>query len=319
MTAQFILSLDCEGKWGVADRLTRRHHESLSDRRLRDAYEQIVQLLEERDIPATFAFVGLFGEADGSFRQLLPLIRQLRDRAPSYLEPALTDLREGSREGWHGSWAVDMVGAARTPHEIALHGVTHVPWSSEDESFFEREMDLFRELSSPVAGSKTFIFPRNRVDHVDVLARSGFSAYRGLTRQRSQFESFASEFKLWAQPETPRDCADDAIVEIPGGYFVNLRRGLRRLVPREVTRQRFRMLLDRAVDGRVVHAWLHPENVATVPETLDLVRDLLELVVERRESGTCKVLTQLSYAGSVGRAVPAIQADLKSPLVGSVQ
>lgn len=120
MTAPFILSLDCEGKWGVADILTRFEHASLSDKRLRHAYDSAIELLDEFAIPATFAFVGLFAESEASFRQLMPGIRKLADRASDYLEPALADIERGSRQGWHGNRFVEAVSNSKTAHEIAL-------------------------------------------------------------------------------------------------------------------------------------------------------------------------------------------------------
>jgi hypothetical protein len=46
MTAQatFIMSLDCEGKWGMADSL-RPYHEALSNKALVGAYEQLIEAL----------------------------------------------------------------------------------------------------------------------------------------------------------------------------------------------------------------------------------------------------------------------------------
>lgn len=60
MTARFILSLDCEGKWGGADHLTPADHAGLSDQRLRQAYSDNLALLDEFDLPATSAFFGCF-------------------------------------------------------------------------------------------------------------------------------------------------------------------------------------------------------------------------------------------------------------------
>ena len=62
MPATFILSLDCEGKWGVADHLDAQTHRSLADARLRAAYRDILAALDRYDIAATFAFVGLFAQ-----------------------------------------------------------------------------------------------------------------------------------------------------------------------------------------------------------------------------------------------------------------
>ena len=299
MATRFILSLDCEGKWGVADCLTRKEHAWLSDTKLQRAYRQIVDLLDEYDVPATFAFVGLFAEPEDSFRRLTPAIRDLADQAPDYLEPALADSSEGSRQGWHGAWAIDTVGNAKARHEIALHGVTHVPWTTQDRDFFSEELALFGELTSPAREAKTFVFPRNDVAHLDLLSRAGLEGYRMAQPRRSRPVRLLSEFNLWASPERISRDRHSQIVPIPAGFFINWRHGPRRLVPRGVSRERFRRLLDRAGSEHVVHAWMHPENVSSAPDTLNLLRDLVEIVARNRDSGDCEPMTQIDYVRSL--------------------
>lgn len=299
MATSFILSFDCEGKWGVADRLTHLHHEALTDARLRSAYHSILGLLDEYSVPATFAFVGLFAEPAGSFNHVMPQIAALASRAPMYLAPALSDITEGSGEGWHGAWAIEAVSAAEVGHEIALHGVTHVPWSSRERQFFVDELKLLGHLSSPVRQSKTFVFPRNKVAHVELLRSAGIRGYRTAPRHQSRTRSLLSEFNVWSKPDLFSNSLSAELVAIPAGYFVNWQRGMRRLVPRPITRARFRALLDDSADGAVVHAWLHPENVATAPGTLAVLGDILEMVARRRDAGRCVAMTQLDYVNAV--------------------
>src|SRR5689334_11237435 len=120
MVARFILSLDCEGKWGVADQLTANVHRQLSDADLRIGYRNVLSLLDEFDVPATFAFVGLFAESGEGFRRLVPELQPLVSSSPDYLAPALADAERGSRQGWHGAWAIDALLASKTQHELAL-------------------------------------------------------------------------------------------------------------------------------------------------------------------------------------------------------
>ncbi|MBA3527257.1 MAG: polysaccharide deacetylase family protein [Pseudomonadota bacterium] len=298
MAVRFILSLDCEGKWGVADGLGQREHEWLCDAKLGIAYKSILDLLDEYSVPATFAFVGLFAEPEESFSRLKPQIDALASRSPGFLGAALSDMVEGSRQGWHGAWAVEAVGSARTGHELALHGVTHVPWTSQDRNFFTEELGLWRMLSSPVRDSKTFVFPRNAVAHTELLAPAGLEGFR-LGRKMSRVASLASEFNLRSRPERVVPPKAGEPVAIPAGYFVNWRHGLRRLVPAWVTRARFQALLDRAGETDVVHAWLHPENIASAPATLDLLRDIIRMIARQRDLGRCLPMTQLDFVRSV--------------------
>lgn len=294
MAARFILSFDCEGKWGVADRLTAAQQRELTDDRLRSAYRSIVDLLDEYRISATFAFAGAFSQSPGAFQAIRPELQRLSESAPAYLGPALRDIEETRGSGWHGGDLVEIVANARTPHEIALHGVTHVPWTAMDAAFAEAELRLFERLQGPVRRSRTFVYPRNLVAHAHALEDRGFEGFRAARPSRSRLLSLLSEFNLWEDPESP--AKGNEIVPIPAGFFLNWRSGLRKLVPPTVTRARAKRLLQRAApSGSVVHYWLHPENIASAPSTFQLLQALVREVAAAREEGHCEVLTQLGY------------------------
>ncbi|MEJ7775846.1 MAG: hypothetical protein WKF52_00325 [Sphingomicrobium sp.] len=304
MTARFILSLDCEGKWGVADLLNADLHRTLSDERLRSAYGALVDMLDEFEIPATFAFVGAFTETPSGLKRLQPQLAQMAKRVPHYVGAALSDMNQGSRQGWCGDWAVDRVGAARTTHEIALHGVSHVPWTWMDQDLLSLELALLRSLESPVRTAKTFIYPRNEVAHVEALASIGIEGYRLAPPPRSRAVSLLSELNVFAGADRDSPAAG-APRRIPAGRFINLRSGPRRLVPTQVSSLRgARMLQDSEQRGGVVHYWAHPENFASAPSTLHLLHKILERVARLRDAGRCEVLTQIGYCRSNRTAPP---------------
>ena len=294
MPARFILSFDCEGKWGIADRLASTRQSSLGDDKLREAYSAILAILDEYRIEATFAFVGVFSQSPQSFANLRPAIESLDRMIPDFLIPALRDLDESTASGWHGHHLVDLVGQSRGSHEIALHGVTHVPWTLMDEATAEAEMAIFDSLEGPIRRSKTFVYPRNLVAHTAMLGRRGFAGFRNSRPAQSRLRSILSEFNIFEAPEQP--CMPGRIVTIPAGFFLNWRHGIRNLVPAALTRCRAKNLLrSAAASDAIVHYWLHPENVATAPSTLELVRKLAKDVAASREAGNCEVMTQLGY------------------------
>lgn len=298
MSARFILSLDCEGKWGVADLLDKGLHAALGDQSLKQAYRTLISLLDEFEIPATFAFVGAFAEPREALFEKLGSLNDFRTIAPDYIGPAIVDMTDGSREGWHGAWAVDLVGAADEKHEIALHGVTHIPWDRFTREQAKKELDFLSSMESPVRHSRTFIYPRNRVAHVDILAEMGMMAYRKAPPLQTRAMSFASEFNLWEKAQ-PDGRLENSLVTIPSGFFVNWQAGLRKAVPRVASAARARRLLnDAAHNEQIVHYWLHPENLATAPGTINQLRDILKVVREARDRGKCAVLTQEQYAAS---------------------
>ena len=309
MMARFILSLDCEGKWGVADQLTANVHQQLTNADLRIGYHQVLKLLDEYDVPATFAFVGLFAESPEGFCKLLPTLKDMALGSPDYLAPALADAERGSRQGWHGAWAIEQLLASKTPHELALHGVTHIPWDSIDRAQAESEMRLLQEMDVPVRDARTFVYPRNRVAHADLLGEFGIAGYRKSPPPKSRLASLLAEFDIFARPEWEGPTGEPQ--PIPAGHFVNWQSRARRIVPIELSTLRAdRMLREAAAGDGIVHFWLHPENVVTAPRTLVLLRKIIELVARYREAGHCEVMTQIDYCRSVGsRAMAGARAE----------
>ncbi len=294
MVAKFILSLDCEGKWGVADHLTPGDHAALSDERLRAAYAGIVAALDRYDIAATFAFVGTFSLPADRLARLKPALGDLARDLPGYLEPALADMETGTRQGWTGDWAVEAAATARAGHEIGLHGATHIPWTwpGMTPDLARRELSLIYDERAPILKrTTTFIFPRNRGDHPELLDDFGIAGLRQTREFPNRLASLASEFNLFEKPEAVP--APAAPLPIPAGYFVNWLSGPRKLVPTAVSRLRARNLLERAAEtGETVHYWTHPENIASAPATLGLLEGILAEVARLRDAGRCEVLTQ---------------------------
>ena len=284
MTGTAIISLDCEGRWGVADHLTPEVASGLTDARLRQAYRDIIALLGRAEISATFAFVELFTRP--ASRETTRLVREYAEELP-YLARAASGLAAGE-DGWVGDWALDMAG--RGQHEIAFHGATHVPWTDLSREQARREMELARPEHR-----QTMVFPRNEIAHLDVLAEFGCKAFRGARKYPSRAQSLLSEFDLAVPSQALPDRDVSRPAEIPSGVFINWMSGLRRLVPPAVTRRRARNLLaDAARSGGVAHYWLHPENVATAPATLANLQAITQDIVRFRDAGTIRVETQLS-------------------------
>jgi peptidoglycan/xylan/chitin deacetylase (PgdA/CDA1 family) len=281
MPGYFTLSLDCEGKWGVADHLNGDHHATLRDARLRESYGAIASLLRNKGMAATFAFTELFVR---SRDELLALPVEELVRTLPYARPAFEDLRSGSGEGWAAPWALEMV-ADR--HEIASHGVTHTPWTDMTREQARFELSIVRRPRG-----QTFIYPRNEVAHLDVLEEEGFAGYRIAPPPVSRARSLARELNLFAaaEPLSP----EARLQPIPGGHFINWMSGVRRLIPAAVTRLRARRILQRAADsGGVAHFWTHPENIASAPATLANLEAVLEEADALRRQGRIEVATQI--------------------------
>lgn len=284
MTGIAIFSLDCEGKWGVADHLHSIDNAAFADARLREAYRHVNDAFDSVSVPATFAFVGLF-TLERAELNAIPL-SDLAQEVPYLREVARSIAAD--EEGWVGDWAPEMVGAN---HELAFHGATHTPWSMLSREQASIELDL---LGDRVAGG-TFVFPRNEIAYTDLLRERGVLGYRASRSTGSRLRRFSSELNLLTAADE-LDPPRSRPIEIPAGYFVNWLAGIRRLVPPSVTQARARHILADAADhGGVAHFWLHPENVATAPKTIDNLRAIVREAARLRDAGKLRILTQKDY------------------------
>ena len=282
MNGTAIVSLDCEGKWGVADHLGAAGADRLTDERLRAAYQAITAVLDDHQTPATFAFVELFLTSD-RLRQL-EFARMLSGEQP-YLSGATAALEAGD-EGWSAPWALDLL---HDRHEAATHGFSHTPWNQLTQAQAAREIELV-----PAERRRTMVYPRNLVAHAHLLQDHGCVGYRGARQSTSRLGSLASEFNVFTPSEAPGERTSPA--EIPGGVFINWLSGGRRLVPPAITRLRARRIIAHAArTGGVAHFWTHPENIATHPETLRNFRAVIEEIAMASERGEIRAMTQAGF------------------------
>lgn len=302
----FILSFDCEGKWGMADLLDPFLQSHLTDQALASAYDRLAGLLARYDVAATFAYVMAFtltpAERAG-FRQLSP---EATGGGDAWMAHYWGNITKGYREGWFQPHALDVI-RADGRHEIACHGFCHRPLS--DDLISEEDARAELEAAEAVARLKgvtlrTMIFPRNMVGHLSVLQEKGYLGYRALLPRPGggvgRLVRLAEEFNIWAAPQPVEAPQPGGLVRIPAGFFFNWRFGLRRRVPLAVTVKRWTNLLDRVSrDGGVTHLWLHPHNVITAPDTLHSLEKVLAHVARLRDKGRLTVETQEQYCRRV--------------------
>ena len=308
MTGQLIISLDCEGKWGMADRITVHHDRFLTRSNLINAYSRIVDLFAQQEIPATFAFVMSFVMTEDQQVEFRDLFRDVDYEGENWLRNFRYAEQQGNTDGWFCPEALDIV-QSRPEHEIGCHGFCHVPLA---EGCISREA-ANNEVSSALVVArrkglslKTFIFPRNLVGHLDVLADGGFVGYRARPPHQNgplqRIANIASEFNVRAKAQSPMP-PNHGMTTIPSGYFLNWQAGVRSLVPSAVTALRWQRILADAVEqNRIAHLFLHPHNIIDAPSTFSLLEEILKTAIRLRDQGRLDVITQAEYCIQSGKA-----------------
>jgi len=308
--AIFVLSLDCEGKWGLADQISDHHVRYFTSENLRRAYGDLLALFEKWEVPATFAFVMAFILAKEELGRYADLFEDVGDG--SWLRHFRRDAAASRFDGWFVPEALEMVRAADR-HEIGCHGFSHLPLAKD----LARPAEVRRELAAAteVARAKgivprTFVYPRNLVGHTHVLQEYGFLGYRTRpprsTGPLRRVRSVLGELDLSTPAQPPARPTPGAIIPIPSGYFLHWRYGVRRVIPASVTVTRWRRILDHALqNGWVAHLNLHPHNIIDGPGTLRTLDRILAMVARHRDRGELEVMTQEGYCAHMIASAPS--------------
>jgi peptidoglycan/xylan/chitin deacetylase (PgdA/CDA1 family) len=266
--AGFTLSLDCEGLWGMADQAGVIGHRLICDASLATAYGLISETLGRHGVRATCAFVSAFAVRPPDLLDHLPILKDLAAECRGWFQHVMPALERGDFDGWFGH---EFYRALRVAgHEIAWHGATHLPLLDQTPSrAVKLELRLTRLLLDAIGDRpETIVFPRNLVGQLTTLRDFGFRTYRaGASHSKAaKAARLLAEWNICDDRVRAFPYHDGTWRVIPPGCFLNWPKGVRGMVPPQVTVARWKSLLRHAVDkGGYVHMWFHPHNLITAP------------------------------------------------------
>ena len=307
MPGTFIISLDCEDYWGIADNDRDIATSFITESSLVSAYDSLVKALALYEMPATFAFVMALTLKKAELLEWMHRLTDVQVDGANWMRNFRRAQSKGSFEGWFCPEAFDLVRDIAM-HEIGCHGLRHVPVgnmgvASEDVRY---ELATAGELACRKGIQlKTFVFPRNQIGHLDLLVENGYRGFRNihpLEGRHGRLGNLIRELNVREQSQDAEPLRS-GLVSIPGGYFLNWKRGFRTLVPEAATLLRWRSILNDAVaNDRVALLYLHPHNLISGPRTLELFCGVLRIASKLRESKGLKITTQADYCDLVCRA-----------------
>lgn len=300
-----VISIDAELAWGFHDFETPPQRRV---RRARRGWRRLVQCLDAYRIPATWSIVGhlFFEECDGHHADHPAAEDGWFDRDPG------GSVEENGR--WFGPDLIDLVEDAHVDHEIGCHSFSHVLF---DPSITEREV-IEAELEASVDAARerglsleSFVFPRNVVGHRDLLAKYGFTCYRGVEPSRWYDRPWlypAGKFASYAVGRTGPPLAsptvdEHGLVNVPGSLclfsFEGAARSLVEPIAGDPVLRKAKLGIDAAVeaDDAVCHLWLHPNEITT-DRNVDRLRRILEYLDERRRATDLQIVTMAEVARS---------------------
>lgn len=293
-----IISYDCEGIWGMLDKLNSLDNNIFNRQSLIDVYKQIVKIHDEYNMNATFAFVGAFVSTREEFLNTL----NEYDGAialNNWYKPILETNCRFPEEDLHIPELLDIIKASTMEHEISSHGYSHVIMDKRlDAISLQAEISGIKSLmQNKNINISTIIFPRNIVNYQFLDKAEFITGYRAPPKSISSFRmtkriyALLKEFIPFSRSEELTTYKNKLV--IPGDFFINWRSGLRRFVPIWLTVFRFRMALNHACKNNgIVHIWLHPHNLLSGKKQIELLHRLLTLAENYRKKNLLKVLTQ---------------------------
>lgn len=305
----FMLTWDTEALWGYPERSIDRQTSLEIGQRFRHVLRDIIAVLDEFDIPATFAIVGhLYLDScssdGGKHPEMVhPQHSWFRDW---YANDPCTDRVHDP--GWYAPEVVDLIRSSRVRHEIASHSFSHCIFADRgcSRDVAVSEVTRCQALATSCGISlRSFVFPRNSVGHLDVLRENGFSCYRGptigwysvLPSGLARVGAVLDEFLL----TTPRSVApsvEQGIVNIPGSMLIRSRNGWRKFLPVHMTERKIiRAIRGCASQNSTFHLWSHPLNLAwNCDAMLRMLRSVASMITQERAAGRLTVVTMAEYA-----------------------
>jgi peptidoglycan/xylan/chitin deacetylase (PgdA/CDA1 family) len=263
------------------------------------AYARIFEILENYEVPATFALVGLFA---GGYEEYLESRNQLLESKPhnEWLKIPEQSFAAGMMDGWFYPELVNNI-RSKGMHEIASHSYSHLPMNNNEvtKNSFITELNLVQQWTDKNSLELgTYIFPRNQIRYQEVLNDFDYLGYRQCDIQNaaygSRLKTLQDECNILKKSDV--HCTNMEPIAIPPGTFLNWRHGPRRVIPERLTLKRWSNVLRHAVTtGGVAHLWLHPHNLVTAKGQDHLFECAISMVAAMNNTEQLVPVTQMQY------------------------
>lgn len=307
--AVFVISIDLEMSWGAVHH--GRPHDPTPYRRERQVVGDLLGQFDAHATSATWAVVGhLFLDRCGreGGRAHPDIVRPAYD----WLDGDWYDLDPGTDVATDPTWyGPDLVAAIRgcpTPQEVASHSFGHLIVGDPGCGAEAFRSDL--RAAKAVAATdgldlRSFVYPRNSIGHLDVLAAEGFRAFRGprpprfghLPPRRRRIADMVDRIRpLRGAAITPE--VRGGIVDVPQTYLFDPDSTTANRLGTRAWSAAVRHRLRHAVrTGSLFHLWFHSHNLAARPDRAQTAMEAL-LVEARRhvDAGDLENLTMGAVA-----------------------
>lgn len=292
----FIFSIDAECIW--VPRMDPHYRDRLpKDERLNvGSIHKLLKILQTSDIRATWAIVG-HPMVEGCWPQRCLHWKQSVDFNCRSAGPGEPCSMENLDPSHRITEMVHEILACDTPQEIGYHSFSHRPFTELSREVAEDELKKAKGLEKEWGVRfRSFVFPQNKVEHVDLLKKYGFRIFRGRTRGRYHADmgffkrAVNGTFdKIIAPPLFP--IHHDGIWEIGGSMDFCDAQAPQRVIPAA------RLGLARAQWSNLTfHIYLHPWNLLYLDRLDGDLRRFLSAVKKKEMRGELTIMSMSDYA-----------------------
>ena len=296
MAGKLTISIDLELAWGFWDILAPEILR-LSQSAERRICDKLLQLFDRYHVPVTWAVVA------------------------AVLDRTSAKGRPGNEASWYAPDIIDRIRAAKTPHEIGSHGGHHLYYDRMTAAEADADLAFIKQVHRDNdLALDSFVFPRNAIGHLDLLAHAGLRTFRGpdtgwvriapaLGARAGKAVTFAD--KILPLPPTPaRAQRNGGLVDIPGSMLLPGRDGVRRFILPQVSRAKLAMGLAWARrSGETFHFWFHPCNFYyRADEQFATLEWFLARAAAEASRGRVELCTMASYAPRAPDRIPRAAA-----------
>jgi len=253
MKPSFCISLDMELLWGRYDLNWNKFEQDA--KKTRDTVDKLLSLFEKYNIPTTWAIVG-------------KLLEPGKDIVWSYPE-ILSKIEEHSI------------------HEVASHSYSHPEFDKLSQP--QAKIEIAKSIQKTNATS--FIFPRNKIKHLNVLKSHGFTAYRGP-------DASNLELLLPRTPPVYTPHLHKGLINIPGSMYFVSSRGIRKYIPFGLRYYKSKLGIKKAIkENKVFHLWMHPIDLSqNTNRLLHEIELILKYANKKRGEGILEIVTMKTIA-----------------------
>ncbi len=304
----FTLSLDFELIWGTLDLYGPGRFRAACERERGVVFDRLLSLLVEFEISATWCILGhLFLDScrprNGVVHPEICPPRHPWVKGDWFAQDPCAD--ETSAPTFYARTLVEKVRCCPVPQEIGSHSFSHAifddPGCSPETAASELAACV-RLASDMGLELRSFAFPRNRVGHLDLLPRHGFTCFRGpgprwyerdpRAGRLGRIAHLADVLAAVRPPVVLPEWTPEGLWNVPGSMIYFPMHGVRRHVPISVRVRRARKGLEAAVQQRkVFHLWFHPTNLADQPDRMfSGLREIFSRVRQLRRDRQLDVL-----------------------------